>query len=92
MQQQANGWVNRFLSVVERLGNALPHPATLFAAFAALIVLLSGVLSLFDLSVVHPGTGQTITIVNLVSAPGLHLILEKMIVNFTGFAPLGTVL
>ena len=29
---------------------------------------------------------------NLLSAEGLHFILTKMVVNFTGFAPLGTVL
>ncbi len=84
--------VDRFLSVIERLGNALPHPATLFASFAALVVLLSWVAAQFNLSVVHPGTGEIITPVNLVSAKGLHMILEKMVVNFTSFAPLGTVL
>ncbi|MCB0533619.1 MAG: AbgT family transporter [Saprospiraceae bacterium] len=92
MKNNTSGWVNRFLSIVERLGNMLPHPATLFAMFAAFVVLLSGFLSLFDLSVIHPGTQQTITVVNLVSVSGLHLILTKMITNFTGFAPLGTVL
>jgi len=34
----------RFLRVVEALGNALPHPVTLFALFSIFIVLLSGVL------------------------------------------------
>lgn len=92
MKNNTNGWVNRFLSIVERLGNMLPHPATLFAAFAAFVVLLSGFLSLFDLTVTHPGTGKSIAVVNLMSVEGLHLILTKMITNFTGFAPLGTVL
>lgn len=86
------GWINKFLTIVERVGNMLPHPATLFAGFALLVVLLSGLLSLFDVSVTHPGTNETIHVVNLVSAEGLHMILEKMIVNFTAFAPLGTVL
>lgn len=31
----------RFLHVVEWLGNALPHPVTLFALFAAGVVVLS---------------------------------------------------
>jgi aminobenzoyl-glutamate transport protein len=84
--------IDRFLSVIERIGNALPHPATLFAGFALLVILLSGVASLLDLSVVHPGTGETITPVNLVSREGLHRILTEMVSNFTGFAPLGTVL
>lgn len=84
--------IDRFLSVIEKIGNALPHPATLFAGFAAFVVLLSWVVAQFDLSVIHPGTGEIVKPVNLVSAHGLHLILEKMVVNFTSFAPLGTVL
>lgn len=92
MANNRNNWVNRFLGVVERLGNALPHPATLFAGFAALIVLLSGFLSLFNLTVTHPGTGKSVSVVNLLSTEGLHRILTGLITNFTGFAPLGTVL
>lgn len=87
-----SGWINRFLLIIERVGNALPHPGTLFAIMAGLVILLSWVLSLLDLSVIHPGTGETIRIVNLVSTEGLHRILTEMIKNFTGFAPLGTVL
>ncbi|MGF1637486.1 MAG: AbgT family transporter, partial [Cyclobacteriaceae bacterium] len=84
--------VDRFLSIIEKVGNALPHPATLFAGFAFFVVLLSGFLSLFDLSVLHPGTGESIEVFNLVSEKGLHMILTRMITNFTNFAPLGTVL
>lgn len=87
-----NNWVNRFLSLIEKIGNALPHPATLFAGFAILVIILSWILSLFNLEVTHPGTGATITIFNLLSVEGLHKILTQMIQNFTGFAPLGTVL
>lgn len=84
--------VDRFLGFVEKAGNLLPHPATLFAGFALLVVLMSWVISFFDISVVHPGTGEIIAPVNLVSKEGLNLILSKMVTNFTGFAPLGTVL
>ncbi len=90
--KKKKSWVDKFLSVIERIGNALPHPATLFAGFALLVVLLSWVASLFDLAVVHPGTGETITPVNLLSRDGLHMILTRMVTNFTAFAPLGTVL
>ena len=82
----------RFLSAVERVGNMLPHPATLFAVFALLVVILSGVFSLFDLSAINPATGETVRPVNLLSVDGLHRILTEMLDNFTGFAPLGTVL
>ena len=82
----------RMLGFIERVGNALPHPGTLFALMALLVIVLSGILSQFDLSVVHPGTGEVIRPVNLMSVAGLHLILTEMVENFTGFAPLGTVL
>lgn len=92
MKKNGASWINRFLGIVERLGNALPHPATLFAGFAGFVILLSGLLSLFKIEVTHPGTGKTIGVVNLLSQNGLHRILTDMITNFTSFAPLGTVL
>ncbi len=88
----SNSRMMRALGVIERVGNALPHPGTLFALMAVLVVVLSGVLSQFDLAVVHPGTGETVRPVNLLSVAGLHRILTSLVVNFTGFAPLGTVL
>lgn len=90
--KNGNSSFQRFLSLIEKVGNALPHPATLFGLFAVAVILLSGFFSLFDLSVIHPGTGETIRPVNLLSVKGLHLILTEMVVNFTSFAPLGTVL
>ena len=49
----------RFLRVVEALGNALPHPVTLFALFSVGIVLLSGVLGWLDVAVADPRPGRT---------------------------------
>jgi aminobenzoyl-glutamate transport protein len=85
-------FIAKFLGVIEKVGNALPHPGTLFALFAIGIVFLSGLISLFDLSVVHPGTGETIRVISLMNEEGLHRILTQMVTNFTSFAPLGTVL
>ena len=84
--------LDRFLNVVERGGNALPHPATLFAILALAVILLSWVAAKTGMSVVHPATGQVVTPVNLLSIEGLHRILTSLVTNFTGFAPLGTVL
>lgn len=82
----------RFLNVVEKVGNALPHPATLFAIFALLILILSAVAYWFDWQAVHPGTEEVIKSVNLLSVEGLHRILTDMVTNFTSFAPLGIVM
>ncbi len=84
--------IDRFLNIVERGGNALPHPAMLFALLAGLVIVLSWVASQAGLSVVHPTTGAVIEPVNLLSIDGLHRILTSLVTNFTGFAPLGTVL
>ena len=84
--------LSRFLGGVEKVGNALPHPATLFALLAGSVLLLSWLLSELGLSAVHPKDGSAIMPVNLVSREGLHWILETTVTNFTGFAPLGTVL
>jgi aminobenzoyl-glutamate transport protein len=84
--------IDRFLGIVERGGNALPHPATLFAILALLVILLSWITARIGMSVVHPSTGETVAPVNLLSIDGLHRILTGLVTNFTGFAPLGTVL
>ncbi|MCP4573551.1 MAG: AbgT family transporter [bacterium] len=85
-------WSDRFLSAVERVGNALPHPATLFAIFAVSIVFLSWLTSRLGVTALNPKDGALVEPVNLVSTEGLHWILEHTIENYTGFAPLGTVL
>ena len=91
-QRARRSAIDMFLNFVEKVGNALPHPATLFALFALLVIVLSWFVGLFDLAVEHPGTGKTIRPFNLMSREGLDMILSKMVVNFTAFAPLGTVL
>lgn len=91
---------SRFLATVEWLGNLLPHPVTLFALFAAAVVVLSGIASWAGLSVLDPrpvgaagrAADGVIEVVNLLSADGLRMIVTSLVSNFTGFAPLGTVL
>ena len=87
-----NKLLDKFLNLVETVGHALPHPATLFALFALAIVVISGIVSAFHLEVTHPATGEIIKPVSLLNVEGLHRILVTMVTNFTSFAPLGTVL
>ena len=99
-QENPTGWFSRFLATVEWLGNLLPHPITLFALLATAIVIISGVLGYFDVSVVDPrpldAKGRApdgmIQVVSLLNAEGLQRIVTHLVTNFTGFAPLGTVL
>ncbi|NOX85041.1 MAG: AbgT family transporter [Chlorobi bacterium] len=82
----------RFLNITERVGNALPNPATLFAIFALLALILSGVAASFGWDATHPTTGYVIEPVNLLSKEGLHRVMLEMVHNFTSFAPLGIVI
>lgn len=86
------GFFQRFLDVVERVGNKLPDPFVLFVGLAVLMIIVSSIFSLFDASVIHPGSGEEMPIKNLISGEGLQFILTSMLDNFTGFAPLGLVL
>jgi aminobenzoyl-glutamate transport protein len=85
-------FLDRVLHVIERGGNALPHPATLFALLAFALVVASAITASLNLQVTHPGTGDIVRPVNLFTVSGLHRILQSLVTNFTSFAPLGTVL
>ncbi len=86
------GLLQRLLNSIERTGNRLPHPVTLFALLAALVAVVSAGLSLFGLEVVPPGGGEAVTVNNLLSAAGIRYIFGSLVDNFIGFAPLGVVL
>ncbi len=94
------GAFQRFLKFVEWLGNLLPHPVTLFAAFCAAVIVVSGIAGWLELSVDDPrpegskgrSASGTIEAVSLFNGGGLRLIVTNLVTNFTGFTPLGTVL
>ena len=87
-----NTIVDRWLNRVERVGNKLPQPIILFFILAGLILVISWFISLFDIAVQHPGTGETIRAINLLSKSGIQRIFTEAVSNFTQFAPLGVVL
>jgi len=81
-----------FLNLIEKGGNALPHPASLFAILAILVLLFSWLGSFFGWTAAHHATGEVIHTVNLLSKQGIHRIILEMVGNYTGFAPLGIVM
>src|SRR5690554_6196919 len=91
-KRRSQGVFQRVLNWTERAGNALPHPATLFALFALGALLFSLVGHLLGWEVIHPGTKEVVRPVNLLSTEGIHRILLEMVDNYTGFAPLGIVM
>lgn len=87
------GMFQRSLDRVETIGNKLPHPVTLFAILALLVLLLSSVISQFGITVEHPGQeGEIVEVTNLLNKEGIQYIFLSMTDNFINFAPLGIVL
>lgn len=92
MIKRKNSIFQKFLSIVEKSGNALPHPATLFLILGLLALIASWIGAKLSWTVVNPGNGETIEVYNLLSSEGLHYMLVNTVENFTDFAPLGIVL
>lgn len=82
----------RFLNKIEQIGNTLPGEATILFILWFIIIGISFFISKLGISVVHPGTGKTIEVVNLLSEEQIRLFLTNIINNFITFKPLGLVL
>ena len=89
---------DRCLNGIERVGNGLPHPVTLFAIFALAIVAISAICSALGVSatgeLVSDGRLQetTVSVVSLLTRDGLAYMFTGVVNNFTTYAPLGMVL
>ncbi|MDZ7834769.1 MAG: AbgT family transporter [Alkalibacterium sp.] len=85
-----------FLGFIERVGNALPHPVIIFIILALAIIVVSELAARFGAPVEYfnasEGDFVTVEAVSLMSGDGLAHIFNSAVGNFTGFAPLGTVL
>ena len=81
--------INRFLGHVERAGNALPHPATLFVALAGLVVLVSWLCHSLGVTVTNPANGKVVAAVNLLSVEGMQRMILEATRNFLAYPPLG---
>lgn len=83
------------LGWIERVGNKLPHPVIIFIILAAIVMIASSIAEVTDLSLsyVDP-TGEQIQVASksLLTVEGINHIFNTAVENFTGFAPLGTVL
>jgi aminobenzoyl-glutamate transport protein len=82
----------RALNSVERAGNKLPQPVTLFLILIGIVLVASWLAAAMAVSATHPGTQQEITAINLLSGEQLQRIFTSMTRVFTDFPPLGMVL
>lgn len=84
----------RGLDFVERVGNKLPDPVTLFVILMALVAAISWIMAKLGVSVVHPdpNRAEEIHAVNLLTKENIQRFLLEMPATFTDFPPLGLVL
>ncbi|MBC03330.1 MAG: aminobenzoyl-glutamate transporter [Phycisphaerae bacterium] len=88
MSTQSRG----LLGAIERIGNRLPDPVTLFLLGALLVLALSQLGAMLEWSAVNPTNDAVVVVKPLLSGEGLEWVWTSMVENFTGFAPLGVVL
>ncbi|MFD1067811.1 AbgT family transporter [Oceanobacillus locisalsi] len=80
------------LSKIEGFGNKLPEPYMLFVFFIIILMIVSVILSIFEITVLDPKTSEELEIRSLWSSEGIEFMVTSLVTNFTAFAPLGVVL
>lgn len=90
--KEKRGFFTRSLDVIEVIGNKLPHPATIFALLAVIVIIISWIGHITGVKAEHPVTGAVIEARNLISADGIRWMYSNLLPNFLLFPPLGYVL
>lgn len=93
-------WFMRFLGVVERVGNKMPEPMTLFLILAVGVLVIAHIGALLGWSAAgvmyNSATGQvesqTIMVTSLLTKDGITYILNNMVKLFVNYSALGITL
>ena len=93
--------IEKFIQIVEKGGNKLPHPLTLFTYLAVLILILSYILSKAGVSVTYVAASRdavgiaeeiSVSVVNLLSKEQLQNITADFVKTYITFFPIGLVI
>ncbi len=96
--------LERFLDVIERVGNKVPHPAIMFLALCVGVIVLSQLLAWAGVSATYevarptglPGdyeiVTQTVSIQGLLTADGIRFLVTSPVPVFMGFTAMGIIL
>ncbi len=85
-------WATRWLNWIERVGNRLPDPVTLFAMGAILVLIGSAIGEALGWQALNPATHEVVRARSLLSPAGLKWVWLHLVENFVAFPPLGVVL
>jgi len=94
------GAMQRFLDVVERVGNKVPHPVLIFVGLTLLVVLVSALLQGLGVSVtqtrINPETQEieqtTVAARSLLSRDGIRFMYASVIPCFMSFTAVGLII
>ena len=95
--EPAKGAMQRFLDLVERVGNKVPHPVIIFLILIAVVIVLSQLLYMTGASVsyqvINPQTHEIETTTtaarSLMTASGIRDMYTRLVSNFMGFSAIG---
>lgn len=94
--KQKKGVFNGFLNFVEKAGNRLPHPVTIFVILSLAVIVISELAHRAGLSTTYYDAREkaevTVQAISLFNAEGLRYMFDSATKNFTTYAPLGTTL
>ncbi len=97
---EKEGSLTGFLGTIERVGNAVPHPAIIFFILIGIVILLSAIFGLMGSSVTYEGydyelgdiVEQTTAVRSLLSADGIRFMVTSPVANFLAFTGVGVIL
>jgi len=92
--------LERFLDVVEQVGNKVPHPVVIFVLLIGLVILLSHIFYLMGVSVtyqaVNPDTHAiettTTAVRSLLTREGIRFMYAGVVQNFMNFTAVGVII
>jgi aminobenzoyl-glutamate transport protein len=99
-QPAGAGALDRFLTAIEVLGNAVPHPAIIFFMLIGIVIVLSVIFGLLGTTVTYEGydpevgdiVEQTTSVRSLLAPDGIRFMLTSPVANFLGFTGVGVIL
>jgi aminobenzoyl-glutamate transport protein len=94
------GSLSGFLGTVERVGNAVPHPAIIFLILIGIVIVLSAIFGLLGTSVTYEGydvalgdiVEQEASVRSLLSPDGIRFMVTTPVANFLAFTGVGVIL
>ncbi len=86
------GRLRRILDAIERAGNKLPDPVTLFIISIALLMVTSALMAASGVGAVNPADGKPVAAISLLHPDQIRRLFTELPQIFTSFPPLGVVL